>query len=269
MKNKNKRKKIGLALGSGGARGLAHIGVIKWLVQNKVPIDYIAGASAGALIGGLYSSSLDINKVEEMALGFDWDDWIKAFADPNWGLGIIKGQKAELQLRQMVENKKIQDLKISFGAVATDLNTAEVVVIDVGDLAKAIRISGSVPVLFQPELINGRYLVDGGLSCPVPTEIVRQMGADVVIAVNLDSVYFINEKKKVPVKHSMLSIMRNSLFLLRHHLSDKEVRWADVVINPDIPYVMDLDFVHQQKIIKGGYDATDLIGDQIKKLVFD
>lgn len=262
------RKKVGLALGSGGARGLAHIGVIKKLVENNIPIDFIAGSSAGALIGGLYAAYGDIYKVEDLALNFDWTDWLKSFADPTLGLGILKGEKAEGELRKMVKNVQIEDLPIRFGAVATDLNTAEVVVIDIGDLAKAVRASGSVPLLFQPEKIANKYLVDGGMSCPVPVEIVQQMGADIVIAVNLDSVYFLNEKKKVEVNHSVVSVFRNSLFLLRHHLAEKEVRTANVVITPEIPYVMDLDFVNKDYIIKGGEMAAQNQMEVIKKLFF-
>ncbi len=263
-----KRKKVGLALGSGGARGMAHIGVIKKLVENNIPIDYIAGSSAGALFGGLYAAFGDVKKLEEVATSFNWKDWMKSFADPALGLGILKGEKAETQLRGWVNHVNIEDLKIKFGAVATDLNTAEVVVIDIGDLAKAVRASGSVPLLFQPEKIAGRYLIDGGLSCPVPVEIVKQMGADIVIAVNLDSVYFLNEKKKV-VKHTVLSVLKNSLFLLRHHLAEKEIRGADVIINPDIPYVMDLDFVHKDNIIKGGEEAAEKQIKLIKKLLLN
>lgn len=265
-----KRKKVGLALGSGGARGMAHIGVIKKLLENNIPIDYVAGSSVGALIGGMYAAfEGDIEKVEKIALDFNWTDWLKTFVDPNMGLGILKGVKAESQLKKMIGDTIIEDLKIPFGAVATDLNTAEVVVIDIGNLAKAIRASGSVPLLFQPEKIANRYLVDGGMSCPVPVEIVRQMGADIVIAVNLDSVYFLNEKKKENNNHSVISVMKNSLFLLRHHLAEKETRFADVVINPDIPYIMDLDFVNKGEIIKGGELAAMEQMKRIKELLLN
>jgi NTE family protein len=261
-----KRKKIGLALGSGGARGLAHIGVIKKLIENDIPIDFIAGSSVGALIGGLYAAYGDIKKVEEAAVNFNWGDWFNTFLDPGLGLGILKGKRVEAQLTEMIDHKNIEDLEIPFRAVATDLKTAELVVIDKGDLALAIRVSSSVPLLFHPERIANRLLVDGGMSYPVPVEIVKKMGADIVIAVNLDSVYFLNEKKTPDISPNMVTVLKNSLFLLRHHLAEKETREADIVINPDIPYVMDLDFVHKDNIIKGGEAATELFIGNIKKL---
>lgn len=262
------RKKVGLALGSGGARGLSHIGVIKKLLENNINIDFIAGSSVGALIGGLYSAIGDINKVEEMAESFNWGDWFKTFSDPALGTGILRGEKAEEHLRELVKNQRIEDLKIKMAAVATDLNTAESVVIKQGDLSRAVRASGSIPLLFQPEEIDGRMLVDGGLSCPVPVEALKEMGAEKIIAVNLDSVYFLPSNRINKVSN-VFSIMRNSLFLMKYHLAGKEVKTADIVISPEIPYVMDLDFVHKKEIIQGGEAATEKMIPEIKKLFLD
>ncbi len=246
-----KRKKVGLALGGGGARGLAHIGIIKVLLEENIPIDVIAGTSMGAMVGGLYAALGDIEKVEKIATEFSYKEWLDTFVDPVWGSGLIKGEKMEKKIKELVGGKKIEDMKIKFGAVATDLNTAEIVVIDKGDLARGIRASGSVPMLFEPVVVDGRTLVDGGTACPVPVEIAREMGAEVVIAVNLDTVYFLPENRKQE-KISSLEVMRNTLFLLKYHLAEKEVREADVVISPAIPYVRDLDFVHKVDIIAGG-----------------
>lgn len=262
------RKKIGLALGSGGARGLAHIGVIKKLVEENIPIDLIVGSSAGALIGGMYAALGEIGKVEEKFVGLEWRDWLNTFADPVLGLGFIKGEKAENWMRAAVNNVKIEELKIPFGAVTTDLNTAEEVLITEGDLTEAVRSSGSVPGLFQPMKWGDRMVVDGGLSYPVPVELAKRMGAELVIAVNLDGVYFEDEKtKNGSNNHNILSVLRNSLFLLRYHLAKKEIKEAEVVIEPDIPYIMDLDFVHQEKIIEGGYRATEEMIEKIKGLI--
>jgi len=260
------RKKVGLALGSGGARGLAHIGVIKALLEAEIPIDVVVGASMGAFVGGLYAAWGDINRLEAEVLRFGYKEWMSMFFDPVWGSGLIKGDKIEKKLKEMVEDMRIEDLRLPFGAVATDLNTAEVVVIDKGDLARGIRASGSVPLLFEPVMMGGRHLVDGGVSCPVPVEIARQMGADVVIAVNLDSVYFLPENRNIEIS-SPLSILKNSLFLLKYHLAEKEVRESDVVINPLIPYVKDLDFINKAEIITGGEEATRKMMSVIKKLL--
>jgi len=260
------RKKVGLALGSGGARGLAHIGVIKVLLEEKIPIDVVVGTSMGAFVGGLYAAWGDINQLETEALSFGYREWMSMFFDPVWGSGLIKGDKIEKKLKEIVEDARIEELKIPFGAVATDLNTAEVVVIDKGDLARGVRASGSVPLLFEPVIMGGRHLVDGGVSCPVPVEIARQMGADIVIAVNLDSVYFLPENRNKETT-SPLAILKNSLFLLKYHLAEKEVRESDVIINPLIPYVKDLDFVNKAEIITGGEEAARKMVSLIKKLL--
>jgi len=250
-----KGKKIGLALGSGGARGLAHIGVIKELLKNNIPIDMIAGTSMGAMVGGLYAALGDIEKVEKLANSFTVKDWLSTFVDPLGSLGLIKGGKLEKKIREVVGDVEIEKMRIPFGAVATDINTAEKIVIDKGDLVKGIRASGSVPLLFDPVLMDGRTLIDGGTSCPVPVEIVKEMGADIIVAVNLDAVYFSSKKGK-SAKLSSMEIMKNTLFLLRYHLAEKEVREADVVINPPIPYVRDLDFVNKTDLITGGEEAA-------------
>jgi len=261
-----KRKKLGLALGGGGARGLAHIGVIKVLLEEKIPIDLIAGTSMGAMVGGLYAALGDIEKVEKIAVDFTVKDWVSTFVDRVGGMGLIKGERAENKIRAIVGDVAIEKLSIPFGAVATDINTAEKVVIDRGDLAKGIRASCSVPLLFEPVVMEGRTLVDGGTSCPVPVEIVKEMGADVIVAVNLDSVYFLPENQR-KTKISTLDVMRNTLFLLKYHLAEKEIREADVVINPAIPYVGDLDFVNKKSLITGGEFAARKAIELIRPLL--
>ena len=258
-----KRKKIGLALGGGGARGYAHIGVIKTLVENNIPIDIIAGTSVGAMIGGLYATLGDIAKVEEITGRINFWEGLKRYVDPVWEEGFIKGEKIEQGMRDLVGKTRIEDLPIKFGAVATDLNTAEVVLIEKGDMARAVRASASIPLLFAPVKIGERNLVDGGLSCPVPVEQVKQMGADVVIGVNLDSAYFLPENR-MKGKMSAMNVLKNSLFLLKYHLAITEVREADIVINPKIPYVMEFEFSRQKEIIEGGRETTRELIEQIR-----
>lgn len=248
------KMKIGLALGSGGAKGLAHIGVIKYFVENDIPIDYIAGVSAGALIGGMYAATKDIYAIERLAKKFKYTDFLRIFLDPSFSRGLVKGDKALKYLQSHIGSVNIEDLLIPFRAVATDIINAEPVIIDSGELIKAIRTSGSVPVLFKPIYHDGRYLIDGATSLPVPVRIAAEMGADVVIAVNLDSVYFSPKYRKKSL--NIANILEQSVNLLRYHLAEENVKKADIVINPDIPPVRLTAFVKGDKLIAAGEKAA-------------
>ena len=182
-----KKKKVGLVLGSGGAKGLSHIGVIKFLEEMNVKIDFITGSSIGALIGGAYASGLSIKEIENIALETDLTSTAKLFS-PGFGKsGLVTGTKVQEFLTSKLGNKNIEDLKIPFTAVATDIITGEEIHFNKGDLVEAIRASISIPIVFQPVIWNNIVLVDGGLVNPVPINVAREMGADYIIAVNLMS----------------------------------------------------------------------------------
>jgi len=187
-------KKIGLALGSGGARGLAHIGVIKVLEEKGIKIDYIAGTSIGALIGALYCQTKNIQSVEDFALSMDWKMLAEVLFDFSFKGGMISGEKVEKMLRHQLDNISFADLKIPLNIVCADLRTGEKLVCDSGDVSQAVRASISVPIIFKPFQKDDALLIDGGLVEPVPVQTVRKMGADYVIAVNLDA-YHLRPKK--------------------------------------------------------------------------
>jgi len=179
------RGRIGLALGSGSARGWAHIGVIRALTEAGVHVDCVAGTSIGALVGGAYAAG-EIDALEELALRVDWRQ-IASFLDvvlPKSGL--IEGKKIAEFLRKHLPDMAIEELPLPFRAVATDLATGHEVTIGEGDIIEAIRASISVPGIFTPVGRDGTFLVDGGLVNPVPVSVVRDMGADFVIAVDLN-----------------------------------------------------------------------------------
>lgn len=263
-----KKKKIGLALGSGGPRGLAHIGVIKVLLENGIPIDYIAGSSMGSIVGGLYSYFGDIYGVEKYFSKLTYRDMIEIFSDPRFAHGVLKGEKALKFLRKTIGNTKIEKLKIPFIAVATDLENGEVVELNKGDLALAIRASGSIPVFFRPVKIGKRYLVDGGNAVPVPVEIVRKMGADIVIAVDLDNCYVTpkNYMKNVD-KASMTQIAERALDIMSYSLAKENTKNADIIIAPDVFDVGWRRFVNGGDIILEGEIATKKILPEIIKLI--
>ncbi|MDD3607340.1 MAG: patatin-like phospholipase family protein [Candidatus Moranbacteria bacterium] len=258
-----KQPKIGLALGSGGARGLAHIGVIKVLEENNIPIDFIAGSSIGAMVGGFYASGLNIKELEEIALGTDWRRIFSTLLEPSFKKGLIGGEKLKTFIEQHTDRKNFETCKIPFAAVATDLKTGEIVVLDEGEMAPAIRASISIPLIFKPVEINGRTLADGGLSAPVPTEVARNMGADIVIAVNLDKHYY--DKQWNP---GWYDVANDSLSILRHHLALLNTVNADIVVEVNTGKTFWYKFVNGRDKILAGEKATKEMLPKLQKMIY-
>jgi NTE family protein len=178
-------RRIGLALGSGSARGLAHIGVLRAIADAGIHVDLVAGTSMGALVGASYAAG----KLDSLAATFTRFDWkrIAALLDPVFPRsGLIDGQKIAGFVREHAAGDRIEDLKMPFRTVATDIASGTEVAISTGDLIEAVRASIAVPGLLTPVRSNGRVLVDGGLVNPVPVSVAREMGADFVIAVDLN-----------------------------------------------------------------------------------
>ena len=259
----SKRPKIGLALGSGGSRGLAHIGVIKVLEENNIPIDFIAGSSIGAMVGGFYAAGLSIKEIEEIALSTNWRRVFSILFDPHLKQGLIGGEKLKTFIENYINGKKFEDCKVPFVTVATDLKTGEVVVLNKGEIAQAIRTSISIPLVFKPAEINGRMLVDGGLSAPVPVEIVRGMGADIIIAVNLDKHYCDEEWKP-----GWYNIANDSLNILRHHLALSNVANADIVIDINVGKNYWYQFTNGQDKILTGEKATKEVLPRLQEIIY-
>lgn len=188
--------KIGLALSGGAARGAAHIGVLRALEEESIPIDMIAGTSAGAFIGACYAKGRNVAALEEMALGMDWRK-LARLADPNLillGKGFLHGQKTKLLLTACIGGDvNFEDLEIPLAVVAADVQSMEEVVINKGSVVEAVRASISMPVVFTPVKWGNRFLIDGGVVNPMPVDVVRNMGAEIVIAVN---VLYIAQTKK-------------------------------------------------------------------------
>jgi len=289
------RPKIGLALSGGGARGAAHLGVIRVLEENNVPIDYIAGTSMGAIVGGLYSSGMSIDEIEAGLAAIDWDrvfhdrpprgdrsfrrkrddDLYLVGAKPGFNdgkvdlpRGLVQGQKIDLVLARFVlpvaSVDDFDDLMIPFRAVAADIATGQEVVIGSGNLALAIRASMSIPAVFTPAILDGRLLVDGGISNNLPIGVVRDMGADVVIAVDISTPLLDQEDID-----SLLVITQQLTGLLTRRnveaqiatLSDK-----DVFIVPDLGDVSTSDFKEFAKAIPPGHAAAMAQVDDIRRL---
>lgn len=180
-----KDKKIGYALGGGGARGYFHIGVLSVLEEYNIHPHIIAGTSMGSIIGALYASGLSAREIKQMAVGMDWRRLI-TLADIIVPLsGLIRGRRVASLLKSILKARTFAQLKKDFACVATDLNNGEQVVLDDGSLIEAIRASCSIPAIFTPVKLKGRYLIDGGLVNVVPVSVCHDMGADFVIGVNV------------------------------------------------------------------------------------
>jgi NTE family protein len=179
--------KVGLALSGGAARGLAHIGVLKAMEEESIPIDMISGTSAGALVGACYAKEKNARALEELALGIDWRK-LAHLIDLNlivlWK-GFVQGQKVKSFLSSIIGDVEFKDLAIPLAVVAADVHNMEGIIIKEGSAIEAVRASISLPVIFTPVKWKNRFLVDGGAVNPVPADVVRHMGAEVVIAVNI------------------------------------------------------------------------------------
>lgn len=241
-------KKLGLALGSGAWMGLAHIGVLKSLEENKIPISFIAGSSVGAIIGGLYAFNPNIKEIEKIVNNLN-----------------LKDVNLNRLLKKIVGNVQIEDLKIPYSAISSDLLTGESVVINKGSLIAAMKASSSVPLLFSPVKINNQNLVDGGMVNPIPINTVRQMGADVVMGVNLyDGIFPIALKDK---KISRLKSFKMSRYIWLKKLADIDQKSADIALNLKIKntdFGVFAKFFNNQETVDIGYKSTNKIIEQIK-----
>jgi len=259
------RPKIGLALGGGGARGLAHIGVIKTLEKHKIPIDYIAGTSAGALIGGIYAATKDIKQIEEIAETLTYKDFIQTFSDISLKSGLLRGEKVKNFIGRYAGEKTFKKLKIPFNAVTTDLVSGKTFAIKRGDIATAIRASCSLPGIFHPVKRGKKLLIDGGATEQVPVKTVKNMGAERIIAVNLNSRHFqpkIKDKKNNEI--STISTLISTMNIMIYHVAERSVKGAHIVINPDVPDIPLTKVVNGTEYIKIGEKACEDQIDEIK-----
>jgi len=289
------RPRIGLALGGGGARGGAHIGVLKELERRHIPVDFVAGTSMGAIIGGLYASGVPVAKIESVLEELNWSDIIAdraSYRDLVWrrkedegrylldielGLrrgkivvptGLRGGQKLGYELQALLLPvggvTDFSNLPVPFRAVATDLGTGEAVVLDHGDLANSILASMTIPGIFAPVEIDGRLLVDGGMSDNLPVEVVREMGADIVIAVDVGTP--LASPKAI---RSYLGVTSQAFNFLTRLNSVRSSTLADLVIRPDLEGIGSADFKKVPDAIGLGEAAANAVEDKLAPLAVD
>lgn len=239
--------KIGIALGGGAAKGFAHIGVIKMLEANGFAPAVVAGTSAGSVVGALYASGLNAFELQEKAIAMDEAD----IRDLQWSSGgLVLGQKLEDYVNEQVHRKPLEQLAKPFVAVATRLEDGDRTLFSRGNTGQAVRASSSVPGVFQPVAIGKFHFVDGGIVSPVPVDAARQLGADVVIAVD------ISNKARGKSPGDLLGTLSQSIAIMGQKLGQAELARADVTIRPKVLDIGSVDFSQRANAIVEGEKAA-------------
>lgn len=238
--------KIALALGGGAARGFAHVGVIKALESQGIVPDIIVGTSAGSFVGALYAAGYSAFDLQRVAMQLD-DSVVSDWTLPD--RGFIKGEALQNFVNHAVQNRPLEKLNKPFAAVVTDLQTGEEVVFRVGNTGMAVRASSSVPGVFRPVAINGHDYVDGGLTSPVPVRAARNMGADIVIAVDISS------RPGFGKTRDTIDVLMQTFSIMGRSIRTYELAGADVVIRPDTGAIKPADFNSRHLVILEGERA--------------
>ena len=255
-----KPPRIGLALGGGAARGFAHVGVIQVLEREGLRPDLVAGTSAGSLVAVLYASGMKPAELERAALAMD-EATIADWTLPLLSRGMLRGQALARYVNQQVGGKPLQDLPLPVGVVATDLQSGDGIVFRRGDVGTAVRASSAVPGVFQPVAISGREYVDGGLVAPVPVRQARQMGADLVIAVDISSAPEGNPTGDT------LQLLLQTFAIMGRSINRHELATADLVVRPQLAGVSSAAFSERQRAMAAGRAAMEAALPRLKMLM--
>lgn len=262
-------KKVGLALSVGAARGLAHIGVLEVLEEEGIHIDMIAGTSIGALAGALYAQGRNASEIKWIALEMTRTRLVSLMMDVALSKsGIVQGNRVRKMLKTaMCGEPQFSDLKIPFACVATDINTGEEVVINEGSVVEGVRASISTPALFTLVHLQGRYLVDGGLSNPVPVSLLKKMGAEFIIAVSVspDVKTRTGTTPEINRQPNMINVLLQSLHIATYSMVHTSLRGADIVIRPQVSEMAASDFHRADELIARGKEAARKAVGEIKK----
>jgi NTE family protein len=250
--------KIALVLGGGAAKGFAHVGVIKALEAHGLQPDIIVGTSAGSVVAAIYAGGYNGFDLQRVALSMDEStvsDWVL----PN--RGFIKGESLQRFVNEVLQNRPIERLNRTLAVVATDLQSGEPRVFRSGDAGMAVRASSSVPGIFQPVRINGREYVDGGLVSPVPVKTARELGADIVIAVD------ISDRPKSSRLRDSIDVLMQTFTIMGRVIAGQELQQADVVVTPDITGLSSASFDSRNYAIiegeKAGLAAVPRVQERI------
>lgn len=293
--------RVGLALSSGAAFGLAHIGVLKVLEREKIPVDVIAGSSIGAMIASFWAAGKSAKEMEDIALEYTKTFRLISLIDiaPIPHLGFIKGRKVFKFLKSILKNKTFYDTHLPLKIVSSNLNTHQIAVLEEGNLAEAVRASLSVPGIFQPVRRDGLFLIDGGVLEPVPVKVLSDSGLNKIIAVNVlpspelvlkryleikeaqarlkhivaqrDQItrlfFYLKQKISRWFSPNIFDVIVQSMQAMEYELAKDACRYADITITPVIDTLDWMDFKDAKRLIRRGEEATEKLLPQIKKLV--
>lgn len=252
--------RLGLALGGGAARGFAHVGVLQVLEQNGIRPTLLVGTSAGSMVAALYASGMGAAELERVAMGMEEAalvDWTL----PLISRGMLRGEALARYVNKSVSARLLQNMAIPLGVLATDLQTGEAVLFRRGDTGTAVRASSAVPGVFEPVAISGREYVDGGLVAPVPVRQARQMGADIVLAVDISS------SPQGNATGDSLRLMLQAFAIMGQSINRHELRDADLVVRPALAGVGGTAFAERQRAIAAGREAMLAALPRLKALL--
>jgi len=242
-----KTAKIAVVLGAGAAKGFAHIGVLKVLESNKIPVHMIVGTSAGSFVGSIYAYGFNAFELQKISFDLQKDDIADLTIPDN---GFIKGEKLEAYVNRILRNTPMEKLRIPFYAVAADIQSGKEVVFGSGNTGTAVRASCSIPGIFVPPVISGRMYVDGGVVSPVAVDAARRMGADIVIAVDISS------DVGASLPSGAIETILQSINIMNSKLSAIQLAKADVVIKPKVGYIGSADFSKRHEAVLAGEKAA-------------
>ncbi len=250
-------RRVGIAFGGGSMHGIAHVGVLKAFAEKGVKFQFITGTSAGAIIGVLAAAQLPISEIELFARRLEWPSMLSL----SWsGKGLMQNAKLRILIDTTLGDRQLEQLPISFGAIATDVASGERVIIRNGPAGAAVSASCSIPVIFEPIKIDGRDLVDGGLTEPVPVVAVREMGADIVIGV--DVAFRPNEDQF----QGLTGFAFQTMHIMANALINEQMRRADIAIRMNLHQMIGKDNSHDQ-LIAAGYAATMRVWPKIAAML--
>ncbi len=253
-----KPAKIAVVLGAGAAKGFAHIGVLKVLESNNIPVHMIVGTSAGSFVGSLYASGYSAFELQKLSFSIEKGDVVDLIIPDN---GFIKGDKLEEYINRILRNTPLEKLKMPFYAIATDIQTGREVVFATGNTGTAVRASCSIPGIFRPVNIAGRLYVDGGVVSPVAIDAAKKMGADIVIAVDISS-----DIDSVQPTGTIDTILQ-SINIMYSKLATIQLSRADIVIKPKVGYIGSADFSKRHEAVLEGEKATLEVLPKIQEIV--
>ncbi|MCK8816940.1 patatin-like phospholipase family protein [Natroniella sulfidigena] len=253
------RPNIGLALGAGSARGLAHLGVLKAFEEEGLAIDYLGGTSIGSVVGGFFAAGLDLHMLERLAEQLTWDH-LTDLTVPRKGL--VAGKKAKEFFELLTQKKTFSQLELPFITVAVDIEHGEEVVIDSGLVADGMRASMSIPGVYVPYQLDGKKLVDGAVLNRVPVTPVRDLGADIVIGVDVS--HKVNYQSEVS---TIFDVIMNSIDIMQQEITKHKNHGADLLIKPQVGHVKSTDLDQAGECIDLGYQETKKAIPKIKNLI--